>query len=433
MESFSRVSIQPDIVVFKNRKKCGPVLAELLSEKFLPGSRVATLMKPWLMPLFLAGCLSGFTWAGSRGAVAQEVSDEARERLALSDKGTLSAASRRALERHYDQGPEWFCAFRMHDLKGDLQYQPGVIRRDPSAVIQVDDTYYVYYTKGSGKTYGFGQDDPAKKVFPWDLTEIWYATSPDGWVWKEEGLAVKRGLTGAFDDRAVFTPEVLAHKGKFYLVYQTVKAPYLNRVKNQVGMAMADSPRGPFLKLDYPILSPADNGEWLGQEDNRFKVKRQGDFDSHKVHDPTLLFYRNRFYLYYKGERMGEKITFGGREIRWGVAMAEQVEGPYVKSDYNPITHSGHEICVWPYQEGVAAMLLTDGPERNTIQWAPDGINFEIKAHIKQGPAAAGLVRSINTHESPLEALNWGLCHQYDPSWQWQYIRRFERYTPHSR
>jgi hypothetical protein len=82
---------------------------------------------------------------------------------------------------------------------------------------------------------------------------------------------------------------------------------------------------------------------------------------------------------------------------------------------------------VWPYRGGIAAMLTTDGPERNTIQWAPDGINFEIKSHIKWGPQAVGLVRSLDTDKDPLEGLKWGLCHRYDPSWQWQHIRRFEK------
>ncbi len=357
-----------------------------------------------------------------------KVSKEVYEKNAIPIRGKLSAASKRALARNYDQGSEWFCGFRKRDLKGDFKYEEGVVRRDPSAVILVGDTYYVWYTKGEGKAYGFGTGDPAKKVFPWDLTEVWYATSKDGWDWKEQGLAVGRGPQGAYDDRAVFTPEVLAHDGKYYLVYQVVKAPYVNRVKNNVGMAIADSPNGPWEKLDAPILRPADNGQWLGDEDDRFKVKRQGDFDSHKVHDPTLMYYRGKFYLYYKGERMGERITFGGREIKWGVAIADKPEGPYVKSPYNPITNSGHELCVWPYMDGIAAMLTTDGPERNTIQYAEDGIDFEIKSHIRSGPHAVGLVRSFDTDKSPLEAMRWGLCHEYRGNWQ--YIRRFESHVP---
>ena len=357
--------------------------------------------------------------------VNRDYSDETYEFLAIPKNDKLSAASKRALERGYDQGSEWFCECREFDLKGDFAFEEGVTRRDPSSVIAIGDTYFVYYSKAQGETKGFGTGDPEAKVFPWDQTEIWYATSKDGWVWNEQGLAVGRGEPGSYDDRSVFTPEVLVHDGRYILVYQTVKAPYVNRVKNQVGMAVSISPEGPFKKLNEPILSPADNGEWRGEEDNRFLVIKQGDFDSHKVHDPTLLFYRGKFFLFYKGERMGERMTFGGREIRHGVAVSDSLEGPYVKSEYNPISNSGHEVCLWPYQGGIASLIITDGPERNTIQWAPDGINFEIKSHIKWGPPAAGLVRSLETDKSPLEALKWGLTHIY-VSYDWQYIRRFE-------
>ncbi|MEM9329646.1 MAG: glycosyl hydrolase [Bacteroidota bacterium] len=348
---------------------------------------------------------------------------------AITNKKTLSLASKRALERNYYQGPEWFISFKEFDLKGDLAYEPGIIRRDPSDIIQVGGLYYVYYSKASGKVYGFGTGDPDKKVFPWDKTEVWYATSSDGWTWDEKGIAVARGPEGNYDDRSVFTPQIMVHEGKYVLIYQTVKAPYVNRVKNQVGMAIADSPDGPFEKLDAPILSPTDDGEWLGEEDNRFYTKKQGSFDSHKVHDPTLLYYRDKFYLYYKGERMGERNTFGGREIKWGVAIADQLEGPYVKSPYNPITNSGHELCVWPYDGGIAALIITDGPERNTIQWAPDGINFEIKSHIKYGPPAAGLDQSVNNELGPTEALKWGLTHKY-VTYDEQQIKRFEGTLP---
>ncbi|MEO9891403.1 family 43 glycosylhydrolase, partial [Aurantibacter sp.] len=271
---------------------------------------------------------------------------------------------------------------------------------------------------------------PEKKVFPWDKSEVWCASSKDGLTWKDEGLAVGRGPTGAYDDRSVFTPEVLAHEGKYYLVYQTVKAPYVNRVKNQVGMAIADSPLGPWEKLKEPILSPTDNGRWLGDEDSRFKVEEKGDFDSQKVHDPCLMYYKNKFYLYYKGERMGEEHYLGGREIKWGVAIADKIEGPYKKSAYNPISNSGHEICVWPYQGGMAAMLTSDGPENNTIQWSPDGINFEIKSHIggrTKPPHAAGIVRTIDSDKSPLAALEWGIC--FDAKEGWNYITGFKTYV----
>ncbi|MGV2986404.1 glycoside hydrolase family 117 protein [Vibrio sp. E150_011] len=337
----------------------------------------------------------------------------------------LSLASRRAIELGYDKkGPEWMVEFDVIDLKGDFEFEDGVIRRDPTAVIQVDNTYHCWYTKGEGETLGFTGDINAK-VFPWDLTEVWHASSEDGITWKEEGPAIQAGSPGEYDDRAVFTPEVLAHEGRYYLVYQTVRSPYTNRQYEEIAMAWADSPFGPWTKTEAPILSPSKDGEWSGEEDNRFIVKSKGSFDSHKVHDPCLMFFDNKFYLYYKGETMGEEMNMGGREIKHGVAIADHILGPYIKSEYNPISNSGHEVAVWHYNGGIASLITTDGPEKNTIQWAKDGINFEIMSYIKGAPEALGIFRSEESGSTLEPGLEWGLCHKYDPSWNWNFICRY--------
>ncbi|PKB43571.1 glycosyl hydrolase family 43 [Cellulophaga sp. RHA19] len=358
----------------------------------------------------------------NNSSVAKEsktkITPEQIDELGITNPDSLSSATKRALEWPADLGNNWFIQFsNLKPLKGDLAYEEGVVRRDPSAIIKENGKYYVWYSKSLGPSQGFGGDIENEKVFPWDRCDIWYATSEDGETWKEEGVAVARGEKGAYDDRSVFTVEIMKYEGKYYLCYQTVKSPYNVRVKNQVGLAWSDSPNGPWTKSKEPILSPADNGIWKGEEQDRFAVEKKGDFDSHKVHDPCILPYKGKFYLYYKGEQMGEKITFGGRQIRHGVAIADNPLGPYVKSPYNPISNSGHEICVWPYNGGIASLITTDGPEKNTIQWAPDGINFEIKSVIPGVPAhAIGLNRSADTEKDPTEILRWGLTHIYNSS-----------------
>ncbi|UXP30994.1 MULTISPECIES: glycoside hydrolase family 117 protein [Reichenbachiella] len=351
--------------------------------------------------------------------------------LGITDTTHLSAASKRALRWPDELTNEWFGEFEQFYLQGDLAYEEGVVRRDPSALIKVDGKYFVWYSKSVGPTDGFAGDIETEKVFPWDRCDIWYATSEDGITWKEEGMAVARGEKGAYDDRSVFTVEIMEWEGMYYLSYQTVKSPYNVRVKNQVGLAWSDSPHGPWTKSKEPILSPADNGVWAGTEDNRFKVEKKGDFDSHKVHDPCILPYKGKFYLYYKGEQMGEQITFGGRQIRHGVAIADNPKGPYVKSPYNPISNSGHEICVWPHKGGIASLITTDGPEKNTVQWSPDGINFDIIASIPAPPHAIGLDRTKDTEE-PFAIFGFGLTHEY-VSYDYQCIKGFrgKRKTTH--
>ena len=371
--------------------------------------------------LWLVSCMTGE--AGNKAKDPGIYTDEDFDRLGITDPDHLSAASIRALQWG-KKDSDWFIEFEEFDLEGDLAYEDGVVRRDPSAILKIDDLFYVWYSRSTGPTQGFSGDIEVDKVFPWDRCDIWYATSEDGLSWKEEGMAVPRGPEGAYDDRSVFTVEVMQWEGRYYLCYQCIKSPYAVRAKNQVGLAWSDSPRGPWTKTDEPILSPADNGVWKGEEDNRFQVLKKGDFDSHKVHDPCIVPYKNKFYLYYKGEQMGEEITFGGRQIRHGVAIADQATGPYIKSPYNPISNSGHEICVWPYQNGIASLITTDGPEKNTIQWSPDGINFEIQSVIKGAPHAIGLNRSADNEAEPTEILRWGLTHRY-MNGDYQYIRGF--------
>ncbi|KAA1243939.1 carbohydrate-binding protein [Aquimarina sp. RZ0] len=330
--------------------------------------------------------------------------------------------------------PTWDVEFTETDLTGDFAANATYTRRDPSAVIEHNGMYYVWYTyKLSETSTYFGTSNVNDNVFPWDHADIYYASSPDGYQWTEQGAAVSRGPSGSYDDRSAFTPEIFVHQGKFYLIYQAVKHPYIERVKNTVAMAVADTPNGPWTKLDEPILRPTDNGIWQDGSTSRFDVIEKGDFDSHKVHDPCLRFYKDKFYLYYKGERMGEEKFCGEREIRWGVAIADQPTGPYVKSEYNPITTTGHEVSVWNYDDGIAIIQKLDGPEVGSIQYATDGINFEMMGKATHVPDALGIFRPASEGNSPRSGVSWGLCHvlRWDQiQGGWMFLKRFDLVNP---
>ncbi|MEO0733823.1 MAG: glycosyl hydrolase, partial [Bacteroidota bacterium] len=94
--------------------------------------------------------------------------------LGITNADHLSAASKRALEWPEEaRRNTWFVEYRVEDLKGDLAYEEGIVRRDPSAVLKIDDLYYVWYTRSTGPTQGFGGDIENEKVFPWDRCDIW--------------------------------------------------------------------------------------------------------------------------------------------------------------------------------------------------------------------------------------------------------------------
>jgi hypothetical protein len=76
------------------------------------------------------------------------------------------------------------------------------------------------------------------------------------------------------------------------------------------------------------------------------------------------------------------------------------------------VLNSGHEVVLWPYKSGVAALVTANGPEKNTVQWSPDGENFEIKAHVVLPPDAAGpYVPDAFTDTTDGQGFTWGLSH----------------------
>ena len=325
----------------------------------------------------------------------------------------------RAMERVYDnygvnkdQGSEFFSAFKYSRIKG-IGKETGVTRRDPSKVIKVGESYYVWYTRRStAETWrGIAEASESRPAWDWDMGDIWYARSSDGFDWEECGAAVERGGLGSFDDRSVFTPDILVHDGRYYLYYQVLEGVWKQRSVHQIGMAWADSPEGPWTKLDRPVLVPGRRGEFSGDGDDADAVASFGEWDSHKLHDPYVLKYRGQIWLYYKGVQFGRMYRHD-LGVGWGVAMADDPGGPFVKSPLNPVTNSGHETFLYPFREGIVAVTSLEGPEKNTVQYAADGLNFEVRGKVSVPPVAAGpYVPDAFADDGDGRGISWGLAH----------------------
>lgn len=297
------------------------------------------------------------------------------------------------------EGSEFHTEFTYGPAKG-LGYEEGMTRRDPSDIIKVGPRYYVWYTKTPHGSSGYN-------------ATIWYATSADGRAWKEKGEAIARGGKGAWDEHSVFTPNILVAAGKYYLFYTAVPEPFTNDgggprgTKTAVGIAVAASPAGPWERCAHnPVLRPSQD---------------RHDFDSHRVDDACLIVRDGKYWLYYKGRQLGLSPS----QTKMGVAIALKPEGPYVKSELNPVIKSGHEVLVWPYREGVAALIGPTGPDKNTIQYSPDGLHFSVKAHIEDPPKAPGGYRpDAFTNTGYASGFTWGVS--MGSYRKWPYLVRFE-------
>ena len=281
-------------------------------------------------------------------------------------------------------------AFEYDEAKG-IGHEKGCTRRDPSDIIKVEDTYYVYYTKIYGRAPGY-----------WGT--VWYAVSKDeGYTWIEKGEILGTGNKDKFDAQATFTPNILFANGKYYLYYTGVKPTPGNKegaFENNsttditaIGVAVSDAPDGPFVRFsEDPILKVSVEPE---------------KFDSYRVDDAALLFRNGLYWLYYKG-RSRIHGKGGPAHTSMGVAFSKYPEGPFEKLD-KPILAGSHEVLIWPHGTGVAALASMS----STFEYAPDGIDFAIDklgAKVSNRPNAPGAYRPDLTEPAVVGVgLDWGI------------------------
>jgi predicted GH43/DUF377 family glycosyl hydrolase len=266
-----------------------------------------------------------------------------------------------------------------------LAYEPGVTRRDPSPVIEVEGRYHVWYSKATVDPSGY-------------FATVWHATSPDGFVWTEQEEAIATGPNDAWDGNGVFTPTILVADGKYWLFYTAVPKPFDNDnggpncTPTGIGAAVADNPNGPWRKLaKNPLLRPSTDPE---------------AFDSLRLDDACFVVREGMYWLYYKGRQQQRSP----QETKMGLAIAASPGGPYEKHPDNPLVNGGHEVCCWPHAGGVAGLFCAVGPEGRSLRWSPDGLAFR-KICDCAPPGAPGPFREDHFRDGAQPGIRWGLCH----------------------
>ena len=231
----------------------------------------------------------------------------------------------------------------------------------------------------------------------WDLCEIWHATSKDGFTWEEQDVAVPRPPKPIPGCRSVATPDILVWKGKYYLYYQAFVEPSGMRGDwCAVSASYADSPDGPWTHTHRTIIETGKKGHW----------------DQDAIHDPHPVVYKGKIYTYYKAAFNKWPDVRDKYAVGLGLAIAEDPLGPFVKHRLNPVLNSGHETTFFPFQKGMAALAIKDGNERSTMQYAEDGVNFEIASVVSLPPiAAAPFTPDAFTDTKDGRGITWGLCH----------------------
>jgi len=288
-----------------------------------------------------------------------------------------------------------------HEVTG-IGPSADCFRRDNSHVIRAGDHYYVYYNRG-----------PVWEDFliGW-RGSVWAARSRNGWAWEEIGEMVSRGPAGRWDAWATYCPNILiGTDGRYYLYFTGQPACQEARTRIDIGLAVADSPEGPFERYgDTPIFSP---------------TAEAGDFDGFRVDDATVFPRGGKYWMYYKGRGYDRPTS----ETKVGLALADRPQGPWRRHGANPVIDVGHEIMAWPHTSGVALYAWSHGPagepDHAGLYYGEDGVHFDHQLEVEPAPRGAGGYFPDN-YDDPAHGRGgaWGIC--FVPRRGREYLVRFE-------
>lgn len=224
-----------------------------------------------------------------------------------------------------------------------------------------------------GKTHLYAARWPEKNVDPaWrKSSEIahYVADTPEG-PFTFSDIVVQGTGKETWDKYAPHNPEVKKVGDRYVLLYigNTDYQQPPHPANQRTGMMIANSPYGPWKKVgkDGFILGADDPDKW--------------NYDSgNGAVNPALLEMNGKYYLYFK--------TKGKDGLKYGLAIADELEGPYTILDKPVTSNKGTlEDGTVFYYKGHVYLLTTDNHGTNTgikgggTLWkSKDGMTFKLE------------------------------------------------------
>lgn len=256
-----------------------------------------------------------------------------------------------------------------------------------SSVIQGDDGKYHMYVSRFPKSLPF---HPGWMV----ASEIVHAISPtpEG-PYKFSDVALPARGAQYWDGRSTHNPRIFKYNHKYYLIYMGSTHPFeepsyeeltldskwciVGRANKRVGLAVADSPYGPWKRLDEPILKTEPNTFYSYLTSNPSPVVRK---------DGSVL-------MIFKGRAHTENGRYSNMAL--GIASAPSIEGPYtVQNDKKPIFQvegqgEAEDPFLWEDERGFHIIFkdhvakFTGEKGGGVMAHSQDGINWIVNEDAK--------------------------------------------------
>ncbi|HHX66691.1 MAG TPA: family 43 glycosylhydrolase [Gallicola sp.] len=183
-----------------------------------------------------------------------------------------------------------------------------IIGADPS-VITVGDEYYLYFTNSDGSDCTFIQGYKSKDLMNWEWLGRVFVPNRDAWA-----------IT------SLWAPEVIEKDGKFYMYYSGFD---INYQVMGIGLAVADSPMGPFKEY----CGTLEDGTIIDHTNSPFNYVLKEYKSNFKAIDPAVFIDDDgKIYLYLSQDQVDNESSVYGMELSSDMVSIKKdtITGPLV-------------------------------------------------------------------------------------------------------
>ncbi len=274
-------------------------------------------------------------------------------------------------------------------------------------ILNAEGRYWLYATGGNKD----GQHLP-----------IWSSENLIDWTF--DGHAVSNGGTGAWNQFNFWAPEVLAYDNRYWIYYTAKSTKNDKNHSNRLGLAVSDSPAGPFKDLGVVVNHASLDGSPFLDEDGQLWLYYVTDHGNARGHAPGKIWVDKLLEpssvadeavciidqhewqegpVVYKQADGRYRLSFSlggwtGDSYRVAQAVGDSPTGPFVESDQlimkstesvkGPGHHNffiGPDQKRWIIYHGWDPAMTTRYPRIDRLQIAADGsLSSEAPTHTPQ-------------------------------------------------
>ncbi|MFB6286145.1 MAG: glycosyl hydrolase family 32 [Candidatus Bipolaricaulia bacterium] len=273
-------------------------------------------------------------------------------------------------------------------------------------LLRNDELYHLFYLRAPRDV------EPEQRHF---VARVGHATSRDLVNWRDEGVVLEPGPTGAWDEAAIWTGSVIAHGDQFHMLYTAIQLDGANVIQ-RIGLASSNDLHRWHKHPDNPVLEA--DPRWYELEDESSHHERAWR-DPYVVYRPT----EDLFYA-----AITARQNSGPQDGRGCIALARSTdlrEWEVRPPLYAPRAFGQMEVPQWVAVNGHHLLLFSlyarfhASPRRARVSDRPQALASGTFAAAAEAPFGPFALLDDRPLAGSLDAERYGAKLVRDPEGRW--------------